>query len=386
MKRLIYLDFAASTPCAPSVVDAMLPFFCDRFGNASSLAHSLGAEASDAVDRARAQAAALVGSSPHEIVWTSCATEANNLALQGVARAHARTSRNKGHLITAMHEHKSVLATCRALSQDGFEVTFLPPDASGGVTVEMVEEALREETILVSIMAANNELGTVNDFRGIGSLCRRRGIAFHCDGTQWVGKMPLDLTSDPIDLLTWSGHKIYGPKGVGALFLRSGPPPIRLEPLLRGGGHERGLRSGSLNVPGIIGFGEACRICREEMAEEAPRLARLRDRLEDMLVSAIPGAVVHGQVSQRLPHISSVTFPIDPGRNLVQELTRIACSSGSACDSNDLSPSHVLRSIGLSPGAARNTLRLSLGRPTTEEEIDLAAEHLIEVVRGARSS
>lgn len=377
----VYLDFAASTPCEPEVVEAMLPYFRERYGNAASLDHAHGLAAHQAVEVARNRAAALVSALPQEIVWTSGSTESNNLAIRGVARAYRLASaRAGGHVVTSLAEHKSVLEPCRALRDEGFEVTAVLPGPDGVVTARMVEEALRPDTVLVSVMWANNELGTVNEVGAIGALCRERGIVFHTDATQWVGKMPVDVRSDPVDLLSWSSHKVYGPKGTGALYVRASSPMSRIVPLAVGGGHEQGLRPGSLNVPGIVGFGEACRIAGERMADDAPRVTRLRDTLEARLLEA--GAVAQGRGAPRVPNIASVTFPLPGYRgDLVRELSHVACSSGSACNTLDRTPSHVLRALGLSPELARKTLRLSLGRPTTEADVDLAAEHILDVVR-----
>lgn len=383
-KTPIYLDYAASTPCEPSVIEAMAPFFRENCANASNTAHVLGVRAFEAIEVARTQAANLISSLPQEIVWTSGATESNNLAIQGVAKAHLHSNQGKrGHIVTALHEHKSVLATCQDLQQTGIEITYLKPNPTGVLSAEMVEDVLQDNTFLVSIMWANNELGTINEIRKIGKLCQDRDVIFHCDGAQWVGKMPVNVQVDNIDLLSWSSHKIYGPKGVGALYIRASAE-MKIESLFKGGGHENGLRSGSLNVPGIVGFGVACEISRHKMREDASRLGSLRDKLEGKLTSNISGCVINGQFVARLPYISSITFPASSrGKALVEEITEVACSSGAACGSRDLRPSHVLRSIGLSPSQAKSTLRFSLGRDTTTDQIEVAAEHIIKVLNSS---
>lgn len=377
----IYLDFAASAPCADRVVTAMLPYFAEEFGNPGNAFHRYGLRARLAVDEARDRAARLIGCLPQEIVWTSGATEANNLAIRGTASSCARArSRGPLHLVTAAHEHKSVLATCWDLERDGWDVSYLQPPPSGVISAAMVEEALRDETKLVSIMAANNEIGTLNEVAAIGELCRRREIPFHCDATQWVGKLPFDARAACVDLLSWSAHKMYGPKGVGALFVRF-DAGRRLAPLLTGGGQEGGLRSGTLNVPGIVGLGVACHISGAGMESEAARVDTLRNRLETTLVGAIPGAAINGDPAKRLPNITSVTIPLETDRDLVTELREVACSSGAACSGPDDGPSHVLLSIGVPRTQARNTLRLSLGRPTDTTDVDRAAEDIVDTVR-----
>jgi cysteine desulfurase len=376
----VYLDFAASTPCDPRVVEAMLPFFTQTYGNPANRVHAQGLHAHLAVEQARERAARLIGCLPGDVIWTSGATEANNLAIRGFAKAGARRGTDhRRHLVTALHEHQSVLATCRELERDGWAASYLRPQPSGTVTAEMVEHALRPDTSLVCVMAANNELGTLNEVASIGELCRRRGIVFHCDATQWVGKLPLDVSSMHVDMLSWSGHKIYGPKGVGALFVRSNPP-LRLAPIAYGGGQERGLRPGTVNVPAVVGFGVACEICRPAIEREATRLGGLRDRLEATLVNAVDGAVVNGLGAPRVPHITSVTFPLDSDHDLVQELGSIECSSGSACSRSDPTPSHVLRSIGIHGRRARGTLRLSVGRPTASDDIERATDNIARVL------
>jgi cysteine desulfurase len=376
----VYLDFAASTPCDPRVVDVMLPFFAQTFGNPGNCVHAQGLDAHVAVEQARERAARLIGCRPEEVIWTSGATEANNLAIRGFGKAGARRGAgHRRHLVTALHEHQSVLATCRELERDGWTASYLRPQPSGRITADMVEHALRPDTGLVCIMAANNELGTLNDVASIGELCRRRAIVFHCDATQWAGKLPLDVRAMQVDMLSWSGHKIYGPKGVGALFVRS-DPPLRLAPVMSGGGQERGLRPGTVNVPGVVGFGVACEICRSAIEREATRLGTLRDRLEAALLDAVDGAVINGRDAPRVPHITSVTFPLDSDHDLVQTLSVVECSSGSACSRSDPNPSHVLRSIGIQGRRARSTLRLSVGRSTACEDVERATREIARVL------
>lgn len=373
----IYLDFAASTPCDPKVVEAMLPYLTNNCANSSNLSHVFGIKAYDAIEYARQQASNLIGSLADEIIWTSSATESNNLAIKGVAKASLP---NKRHIITALNEHKSVISSFRSLEKEGFPVTYLKPDKSGCITADILAKAIRDDTFFISIMAANNELGTINNIDELSQICKRENIIFHSDATQWIGKMSTTFLRDKVDLLSWSAHKIYGPKGVGGLFVRSISPKINIVPLLSGGGHEKGLRSGSLNVPGIIGFGVACKICEERMETDSLNFTYLRDYLESSLISAIPCTVINGKSANRVPHITNVTFHFKNNMNLVNQLTKIACSSGSACGTGGSSPSHVLRSIGIPPKQAGNTLRLSIGRETTKEQIEVATENIIQTI------
>ena len=380
---IVYMDYAASTPCDASTVEAMLPFFNGNYANASNLAHSLGIRAREAVDHARSQVAELLDCEPQEIIWTSGATESNNLAIEGVAKFYKRTTpRSRNHVITAASEHKSVLAVCRSLEEEGFEITRLKPTSAGIITAAMVEEALRADTFLVSIMGVNNELGTINEIFEIGARCRARNIIAHSDCTQLIGKMKFSAAASNLDLISFSGHKLYAPKGTGALFVRSNDRgPIPIEPLIKGGGQEGGLRSGSLNVPGIVGLGVACKSCLDFGQRDIARIDLLRTQLERRIVTAITEATINGFGAERAPHISSITFPIKiKGIDLIKELTDVACSSGSACSSEDSAGSHVLRSIGLKPHQARSTLRLSLGRQSTEEDVRRASQHIIETV------
>jgi cysteine desulfurase len=321
-----------------------------------------------------------VGALPQEIIWTSGATESNNLALHGVAEGYRkRHPTRSGHIVTNVIEHKSVLEPVRSLEQAGFAVTYVQPDVHGAITAEAIATALTSDTFLVSVMWANNELGTVNEIEEIGRLCRQRRIIFHCDGTQWTGKMPAAGMSSFIDLMSWSSHKIYGPKGVGALYIRSSAIPFRMEPLLRGGGQENGLRSGTLNVPGVVGFGMACAIAREKMAQDAERLGPMRDQIESAVLAHVPGARINGRGAKRLPHISSMTFVVPSLKgNLLEKLPGIECSAGAACGSRNITPSHVLRALSIRTELTRSTIRLSLGRPTTDDEVDRAIGEILQ--------
>ena len=391
-ERSIYLDHAATTPCDPRVVEAMLPYLTTIFGNPGSRNHHFGWEAEAAVDHARAQCAALLGADPKEIIFTSGATESNNLALRGAALMYeknpAGSGRSRGHIITAVHEHKAVLDPCKRLQKEGFDVTYLEPAKDGIITAEMVQHALRDDTILVSLMWANNEIGTINQIREIGKLCHERPagreVIFHTDATQWVGKMPTDVYQDNVDLLSFSGHKIYGPKGVGALFVRRKRPRVRLTPLQDGGGQERGFRSGTLNVTGIVGLGKACELAAREMDHDAIRLGRLRKRLEDAITSQLDMCQINGHADRRLPHITNISFGFVEGESLMMAVKEIACSSGSACTSASLEPSYVLKSLGIGDDLAHSSLRLSLGKWTTDEEVDYAAQRIVASVRKLR--
>jgi len=382
-KRMIYMDNAATTRCDPRVVEAMLPYFTEKFGNAGSRNHAYGWEAEGGIDAARQQAANLIGATPKEVIFTSGATESNNLAIKGAAEMYAKQpegSDNRGHIITAIHEHKAVLDPVKRLAKRGFDVTWLEPGEDGVITREMVEAVMREDTILVTLMWANNEIGTINEVPEIGALCKERGVIFHTDATQWVGKMPTDVQKDNIDLLSWSGHKIYGPMGVGALFVRRRRPRVRLVAQIEGGGQERGYRSGTHNVPGIVGFGKACELCEQEMDSERERLLALRTRLEKSLTEAIDVSEVNGHAERRLPHLTNISFGFVEGEGLMMMISDIACSSGSACTSASLEPSYVLKALGVGDELAHSSLRLSLGRFTKEEEVDYAVESLKKAV------
>jgi len=387
-KNPIYLDNAASTRCDPRVVEAMLPYFSEKFGNAGSRNHSFGWAAEDAIEAAREQCAALIGAQAKEVIFTSGATESNNLAIKGAAQMYARApmgQSNRGHIVTVAHEHKAVLDPVHRLEREGFTATFLQPPADGVITKAMVEAALRPDTILVSVMWANNELGTINEVPEIGRLCHSRDIVFHTDATQWAGKMPTNVEADSIDLLSWSGHKIYGPKGVGGLYVRRRKPRVRLEALLDGGGQERGMRSGTQNVTGIIGFGKACELCQHEADSERPRLLAMRSKLESELTSRLDVTQVNGHASRRLPGITNISFAFVEGESLMMGVRDIACSSGSACTSASLEPSYVLKSLGIGDEMAHSSLRLSMGRWTQPAEIDRAIELIVGAVTHLRT-
>ncbi len=383
MVRLpIYLDNNSTTRCDPRVVEAMLPYFTADYGNAASRHHAFGWKAKDAVDVARDQVAALIGAGPREIVFTSGATESDNLAIKGVAGMN----RNRGdHVVTVATEHKAVLDPCRRLEREGFRVTVLPVDSYGRVTPEQVAEALTEKTLLVSVMAANNEVGTLQPVAAIGRLCKERGVLFHCDAVQAAGKVPLDVEELGVDLMSLSAHKMYGPKGVGALYVRSGGPRVRLAPLFDGGGHERGMRSGTVNVPGVIGFGAACVLAREEMPGEANRLCGLRERLRAGLSGALDEVSLNGHPTERLPGNLNLSFAYVDGNALLMSLRDVALSSGSACTSADPEPSYVLRAMGVADELAHASLRFGLGRFNTEEEADHVVGEVVRAVKQLRA-
>jgi cysteine desulfurase len=381
MKIPVYLDYSATTPCDPRVVERMLPYFTDTFGNSASRSHAFGWTAEAAVERAREQVAELIGAHPKEVLWTSGSTEANNLAIKGVAEMY----REKGnHLITAITEHKAVLDPMKRLESQGFEVTWLPVDRQGRIDMAQLAAAMTEKTLLVSLMAANNEIGTVHPLAEIGALCKQKGVLFHTDATQAPGRMPLDVEAQHVDLMSLSAHKFYGPKGVGALYVRRKNPRVRLSAQMDGGGHERGMRSGTLNVTGIVGMGAAAEIARVEMAQEIQRLRALRDRLEARLLKVIPDAVVNGDREHRLPHLANVSFPYVEGESLIMGIKEIAVSSGSACTSASLEPSYVLKGLGLGDELAHSSIRFSLGRFTTEAEVDFAADRVVAEVKRLR--
>ena len=380
VKLPIYLDNHATTPLDPRVLEAMLPYLGDQFGNAASRSHSFGWVAEKAVETARRQVAALIGAKPEEIVFTSGATESDNLAIKGIAEAN----RAKGnHIITCVTEHKAVLDSCKHLEKYGARITYLPVRSDGLIDFGELTKAVSAETILVSIMAANNETGVLQPIAEIGKLCRKRGIAFHTDAAQAAGKIPIDVGSQNIDLLSISAHKFYGPKGVGVFYARSdGPQPAAL---IDGGGHEHGLRSGTLNVPGIVGLGKACEICREELPRESARLASLRDRLRERIVSELDDVFINGSLEQRLPGNLNVSFARVDGEELLTALDDIALSSGAACTSAHIEPSYVLKALGISDELAQASLRFGIGRFNTEAEIDYAAGRVIETVQQLRS-
>lgn len=374
MPAVIYLDNNATTRVDPRVVEAMLPYFGEHYGNAASRHHAMGRRAEAAVEEAREQVARLIGATAREVVFTSGATESNNLAIKGVAATHRRSG---GHLVTAVTEHHAVLDCMRRLERDGFRVTYLPVDGHGRVTAEQVEAALEPNTLLVSLMHANNEIGTLHPVAAIGAVCKRRGVLFHTDAVQSAGKLPLDVEAMGIDLLSLSAHKMYGPKGVGALYVRRRSPTVRLEPLFDGGGHERGVRSGTLNVPGIVGLGRACDLCADEMPAEAVRLSDLRDRLCQGLMDGLDGVTRNGHPTERLPGNLNVSFAWVRGEALLMSLRDVAVSSGAACTSANPEPSYVLRAVGVDEELAHASLRFGVGRFNTITEVD----HVIGEVR-----
>jgi cysteine desulfurase len=376
-----YFDGHATTPCDPRVVEAMLPYFTGQFGNASSAQHPYGWAARDAVERARGQVAALVGARPRDVVFTSGATESNNLAIQGMVRAHRDRGR---HVVTVATEHTAVLDVCAALEAEGVEVTRLPVDAGGLVEPGAVGAALRDDTVLVSVMAANNEIGVLQPISAIGALARARGIAFHTDAAQAAGKVALDVEAIGADLLSFTAHKLYGPKGVGALFVRRRGPAADLPALHHGGGHERGIRSGTLNVPGIVGFGAACDLAGAAMDQDAATLGALRDRLLEGLQARIDGVSLNGALAPRLPHNLNVRIDRVDGRELLMALSDLSLSSGAACCTASAAPSHVLKAIGLSDAAARASLRFGLIRATAAADVDAAVETIAGVVAQLR--
>lgn len=387
LKLPIYLDNAATTRTDPRVVEAMLPFFTEVYGNPGSRNHRFGWESEDAVDKARQQIATLIGAQAKEVIFTSGSTEGNNLAIKGAAEMYAKKpagQTGRGHIITAAHEHKATLDPVKRLQKQGFDVTILSPPADGVITAQQIEEAMREDTILVTIMWANNEIGTINEIPQIGKLCHDRNVVFHTDATQWVGKMPTDVEKDNIDLMTFSGHKMYGPNGVGGLYVRRRRPRVRITAQIEGGGQERGFRSGTLNVPGIVGLGKAAELCMEEMDSERERLLALRSKLEKGLADGIEHTQINGNADKRLPHTLNMSFGYVEGEGLMMAIKDIACSSGSACTSASLEPSYVLKSLGVGDDLAHSSLRLSMGRFTTEEEIDFAIEKIVWAVNHLR--
>ncbi len=375
----IYLDYAATTPVDPRVVQAMVPYLYEQFGNPASRSHAYGWAAEEAVEIAREHVAALIGADPREIVWTSGATESDNLAIKGVAQFHQAKGK---HLITVQTEHKAVLDTMRELERAGFEVTYLPVQSNGLIDLAVLEAAMRPDTILVSVMAVNNEIGVVQDIDAIGRLCRSKGVLFHVDAAQATGKIPLDMHSQCIDLMSLSAHKSYGPKGIGALYVRR-KPRVRIEAQMHGGGHERGMRSGTLPTHQIVGMGEAYRLAKEHMASENVRIRALRDRLLAKL-SDIPEVIVNGDLTQRIPHNLNMSFTFVEGESLLMGIKGVAVSSGSACTSASLEPSYVLRALGLSDEVAHSSIRFSMGRFTTEQDIDRAAAQVRETVERLR--
>ncbi len=381
MKLPIYMDYQATTPVDPRVLDAMLPTFRDAFGNAASRNHSFGWAAEQAVELARKQIAGLIGASPKEIIFTSGSTEAINLAIKGVAEMYG--SKGK-HIITGQAEHKAVLDTCMHLEKLGFEVTYLKPDEKARISVEAVRAALREDTVLVTVMWANNEVGTLNPIREIGALCHEKGTLFFTDATQAVGKIPVDVQADGIDMLCLSAHKIYGPKGAACLYVRRRKPRVRLVAQVDGGGHERGMRSGTLNVPGIVGLGMACELCHHELEAEIKRSSELRDHLQERILSALDHVEINGDEKHRLPGNLNLSFAYVEGESLLMGMDDIAVSSGSACTSASLEPSHVLRAMDVGDDMAHSSIRFGIGRFTTRAEVDYVADKVIEAVSRLR--
>jgi len=388
VKLPVYMDNHATTRVDPRVVEAMLPYFTEKFGNAASRNHEFGWKAEEAVENARGQVARLIHASPKEIVFTSGATESDNLALKGVAEAY-RSKRN--HIITQATEHKAVLDTCKRLERSGLpareagcEVTCLPVASDGRVSPEDVRRAITPKTILISVMHANNEIGVIQPVGEIGKIAKQAGVIFHVDAAQSVGRIPVDVERDGIDLLSISAHKLYGPKGVGALYVRRKNPRVELAAMVDGGGHERGLRSGTLNVPGIVGFGKACELCEKEMTEEGERLRVLRDRLKSAIVTGLDGVTINGSLERRLPNNLNLSFAGVEGDALLMGINDVAVSSGSACTSATLEPSHVLRALGVTEELAHSSVRFGLGRFNTEEEVDYVAGRVIETVKRLR--
>ncbi|MEM1319939.1 MAG: IscS subfamily cysteine desulfurase [Bacteroidota bacterium] len=381
-KKLIYLDNNATTPCDPRVVEAMVPYFYQHPGNAASRNHPFGWAAEEAVDYAREQIANLIHVDPKEIIFTSGATESDNLAIKGVFEMY---SRKGNHIITLTTEHKAVLDTCQKIEKMGGEVTYLEVDREGRVNLDDLEAAIKDNTILVSIMWANNETGVIQDMKAIGDICARHGVLLMSDATQVVGKIPVNPKEVGIHLMAFTGHKMYGPKGVGALFVNRKKPRVKVTAQLDGGGHERGMRSGTLNVPGIVGFGKAAEIAAQEMEKDTERLSKLRDKLEKALCERLEEVYINGSVEHRMPHVTNLSFKHVEGEGLMMTFNQnIAVSSGSACTSASLEPSYVLIALGLGDDLAHSSIRFSLGRFTTEEEVDDAIEALVQGVNHMR--
>ncbi len=381
IKLPIYMDNHATTPVDPRVLEAMLPYFNEKFGNAASRNHSFGWTAEEAVENARAQIARLINATPKEIIFTSGATESDNLAIKGVAEMY----REKGnHIITQVTEHKAVLDTCKRLEKYGFEVTYLHVEKDGRINLDDLRRAITPKTILITIMYANNEIGVVQPIEAIGKIAKEKGVFFHVDGVQAVGKIPVDVQKDNIDILSISAHKFYGPKGVGALYVRRRNPRVQLSAIIDGGGHERGMRSGTLNVPGIVGFGKAAEIALNEMAGESERLRRLRDRLKDSLFAQLDELYINGSMTHRLPHNLNCSFAYVEGESLLMGINDVAVSSGSACTSATLEPSYVLKALGVGEDLAHTSIRFGLGRFNTEEEVDYVVNRVVETVNRLR--
>lgn len=377
----IYLDNNATTPCDPRVVETMIPYFTQNFGNAASRNHSFGWVAEEAVDYAREQIAALIGADPKEIILTSGATEADNLAIKGVFEMYAAKG---NHIITTTIEHKAVLDTCKHLEKQGADVTYLEVDNEGMINLQELEKAITPKTILIAVMYANNEIGTINPMREIANIAKKHGVLLMSDAVQAVGKIPVDVNKDGIDLMAFTAHKMYGPKGVGALYVRRKNPRVKVTAQMDGGGHERGMRSGTLNVPGIVGFGKACEICRLEMTADTERIVKLRDRLEEGMLK-VEESYLNGHKTNRLPHVANISFKHVEGEGLLMGINKhIALSSGSACTSASLEPSYVLKALGLGDDLAHSSLRFGLSRFSTEEEVDYTIKAVTDTVNKLR--
>ncbi len=381
VKLPIYMDNHATTPLDPRVLETMMPYLTNKFGNAASRNHQFGWDAEQAVEGARKQIAALIGADPREIVITSGATESDNLAVKGVAYMY----REKGdHIITAVTEHKAILDTCKHLEKDGFRVTFLPVQNNGLIDLDDLKRAITDKTILISIMTANNEVGVIQDIAEIGRIARDRGVLFHTDAVQAAGKVPFDVNSMNVDIASLSAHKMYGPKGVGALFVRRRNPRVLLTPIIDGGGHERGMRSGTLNVPGIVGFGRAAQIAREELAKESAEMFRMREKLRTALARELDETYINGDLHKRLPGNLNMSFAYVEGESLLMGINDIAVSSGSACTSASLEPSYVLKALGVGEDLAHTSIRFGIGRFNTDEEVDYVANRVIDTVKRLR--
>jgi len=381
VKLPIYMDNNATTRTDPRVVEAMLPYFTEKYGNAASRSHAYGWEAEEAVEEGREQIAKLLGASAKEMIITSGATESNNLAIKGVAAMYKKKG---NHVVTQATEHKATLDTCKRLEREGYQVTYLPVDQYGQVHAEQVREAITDKTILVTIMAANNEIGTLQPIKAIGKLCKEKGVLFHTDAVQSVGKLPINVEDMGIDLLSLSAHKLYGPKGVGSLYVRKKDPRVRLEPQIDGGGHERGMRSGTLPVPLIVGLGKACEIARNEMAQETEKTFRLRERLRKGIMEQLPESYLNGHPTERLPGNANISFAYVEGEGLMMGIKDVAVSSGSACTSASLEPSYVLRALGVGDELAHSSIRFGIGRFNTEAEVDYVVNLLVREVNRLR--
>lgn len=381
MKLPVYMDNNSTTRTDPRVVEAMLPYFTEKYGNAASRSHAYGWEAEAAVEEAREQIGAIIGASAKEIIFTSGATESTNLAIKGVAGMYKKKG---NHIITQVTEHKATLDTCKRLERDGFQVTYLPVDSFGRVDPEQVREAITDKTIIVSIMAANNEIGTLQPIAAIGKLCKDKGVLFHTDAVQAIGKVPLDVNAMGIDLLSLTAHKIYGPKGIGALYVRKKDPRVRLEPQIDGGGHERGMRSGTLAVTNIVGFGKACDIALTDMAQDVQHSLALRERLRKGIMDQLPETYLNGHPTDRLPGNANISFAYVEGEGLMMGIKDVAVSSGSACTSASLEPSYVLRALGVGDELAHSSIRFGLGRFNTAEEVDFVVDLVVREVNRLR--